>query len=229
MQCLANCGAVLSPQRSDHVRHERENAIDVNEESKKRTTLSRNLAVASVLAVSVTFAAGFTVPRSGNNTGDGTTLLLKKFPFKAFLISNACAMVCSFASTCVTIYAGTPMVDNTLRYYHLNRSTKLLWTSFACMAMAFAMATYAFVVPKAWRIGVLVCVISLAAPVVSEITMMHQLIYMRLIIAARNKGIRLNLDPHTARKFLRMSLSSMIARISQPVSIYLVICLLALL
>ncbi|KAH7675642.1 Integral membrane ankyrin-repeat protein Kidins220 (protein kinase D substrate) protein [Dioscorea alata] len=228
MQCLANCGAVLSPQRSDHVRREREDAVDVDEESKKRTTLSKNLAVASVLAVSVTFAAGLTVP-TGNNSGDGTNLLLKKYPIKAFLISNACAMVCSFIVTFCVIYAGTPLVDNTLRYYYLNLSMLLLWICFACMAMAFSMATYAFVFPKVWRIGVVVCVISLAAPVLLNFTLMHQPINMRCIIAARNKGIRLNLDPHTARKFLRMSFSSLIFRISFPVLVYLVICLLALL
>ncbi|KAH7672177.1 Ankyrin repeat-containing domain-containing protein [Dioscorea alata] len=54
IRCLANCGAVRSLQRSDQVTYEMENAVDVDEESKKLTSLSTNLAVASVLAVSVT-------------------------------------------------------------------------------------------------------------------------------------------------------------------------------
>ncbi|KAM0943829.1 putative PGG domain-containing protein [Dioscorea sansibarensis] len=135
------------------------------------------MAVASVLAATVTFSAGFTMP-GGYNSGDGSSLLSKKYPFKAFLISDTLAMVCSIVATVRIVYAGTPLIDNTLREYHLRWSMTLLWISFACMAMAFSMATYAVVVPKASRIGVLVCMISFAAPVASAIVIRQQLAYL---------------------------------------------------
>ncbi|KAJ0966136.1 hypothetical protein J5N97_027274 [Dioscorea zingiberensis] len=164
IRCLADCGAVFSPKRPDHANHKMKRSLDhEDKESEKSISLSKNLAIASVLIATVTFAAGFTMP-GGYRSDDGTSILAHKYPFKVFLISDTCAMVCSLIATVRIIYAGTPTVDNSIRAHHLWWSMTLLWISFACMSMAFGAATFAVVVPKVWGIGVLVCIISLGAP-----------------------------------------------------------------
>ncbi|KAJ0965290.1 hypothetical protein J5N97_026428 [Dioscorea zingiberensis] len=224
MKCLANCGAIFSPQRSDYAIQAWHRAYDPKKEAKKSTSLSRNLAIVSVLIATVTFAAGFTMP-GGYRSDDGTSILTKKYPFKVFLISDACAMIFSLIATVQIIYAGSPFMDNSLRGYHIMCSICMLWISFACMFLAFGMASFAVVVPKAWGIGVLVCILTFIAPLVAVVLIEEP------GIQTRCGRMRSNMDPHTRRRLqgAHVSFWSLTCKIYLLLLVYLVVFLLALL
>ncbi|KAJ0966132.1 hypothetical protein J5N97_027270 [Dioscorea zingiberensis] len=231
MKCLANCGAIFSPQRSDYAIQARDKAYDPEKEAKKRTSLSRNLAIASVLIATVTFAAGFTMP-GGYRSDDGTSILTRKYPFKVFLISDTCAMIFSLIATVQIICAGTPLVDNSLRQYHILCSISMLWISFVCMSVAFGMASFAVVVPKAWGLGVLVCILTFIAPLVATVITKEPLIHTRCAIILRNGRMRSNMDPHIRRQLQgagRVSFWRLTYDICILLLVYLVVFLLALL
>ncbi|KAJ0966129.1 hypothetical protein J5N97_027267 [Dioscorea zingiberensis] len=180
------------PQRSDYaIQAARDQAYDPEKEEKKRTSLSKNMAIASVLIA--------TVP-GGYNSDNGTSILTRKYPFKVFLISDTCAMIFSLIATVLIIYAGTPFMDNSLREFHIMCSICMLWISFACMSVAFGMASFVVVVPKAWGLGVLVCILSFIAPLVTIVISDVPLIYARCVIIWRNGRMRSNIDPHTRRR-----------------------------
>lgn len=98
-RCLLDTGAIFSPKRSDL---QKRNVHDLENET-IMISVSKTLAVQSILIATVTFTAGFTVPggysssssSSDDDIQEGTAILSNKFCFKVFLISNALAMVCS--------------------------------------------------------------------------------------------------------------------------------------
>ncbi|KAJ0101044.1 hypothetical protein Patl1_05788 [Pistacia atlantica] len=74
------------------------------------------------LIATVTFAAAFTMPGNyqseegqGQNQDQGTAILAKNSSFQAFIITDAIAMVLSFA-VLVTFFVSV----DTSRYWHLN-------------------------------------------------------------------------------------------------------------
>ncbi|KAG1368034.1 ankyrin repeat-containing protein [Cocos nucifera] len=143
-----------------------------DKEIDKELDLSRNLGFASVLIATVTFAAGFTVPGgyiADDHVGRGTAVLSKEYAFKVFLISDAFALVCSIVATFWFTYAGTLVVDKHTRRRALLGAMVCLWAAFMAMSTAFAMGIYVALPPSRKRISILLCIIALGAPVLTNL------------------------------------------------------------
>jgi len=104
---LVSAGSQFTPQQMDSMRKKfrRKDDVEIN----RYRALANNLAIAAVLIATVTFAAAFTLPGGYENDGPnrGMAILTKKVAFKAFLISDAVAMIGSITVTCLLIYTGS--------------------------------------------------------------------------------------------------------------------------
>jgi hypothetical protein len=78
------------------------------EASKGKSDKRESRTVASALIATVTFAAAFTVPGgfvADDHARAGTAILARRFAFKAFVVSDAMAFLCSIVATCFLIDA----------------------------------------------------------------------------------------------------------------------------
>ncbi|TVU38774.1 hypothetical protein EJB05_12160, partial [Eragrostis curvula] len=101
--------------------------------------------IASALIASVTFAAAFTVPRGfiadDDHPHPGTAILSKRFAFRAFVVSDTIAFLCSIAGTALLIYGGIFEIPDGLRSFFTLMSYRLVPTAAQFMIAAFALAS----------------------------------------------------------------------------------------
>nr|XP_010910791.1 ankyrin repeat-containing protein At5g02620 [Elaeis guineensis] len=138
----------------------------------RQVNLARNLGIAAVLIVTVTFAAGFTLPGgyiADDHLGRGTAVLAKEYTFKVFVISDALALVFSIIATCWLMHAGTSIVDKHSRRRALSWAMRCLWAAFAGMCTAFGMGIYVALAPSCKRISIPLCIASLGAPIFAHV------------------------------------------------------------
>nr|CAD1831067.1 unnamed protein product [Ananas comosus var. bracteatus] len=145
-QCLKAIGAICSPQRLDKLVAENTTRLDQEKELKKYESTTQNLVIASVLIATVTFAAVVTMPgamkltttknggaavtmqggyKADDHQNGGTPILARKFAFKAFVIADSLAFICSGIATILLMYAGSFMADPSLRSTFIIRSSRL--------------------------------------------------------------------------------------------------------
>ncbi|KAJ9182217.1 hypothetical protein P3X46_006238 [Hevea brasiliensis] len=143
----------------DEERKEREEKVIPELEKAKDSHL-----VAAALVATVTFAAAFTLPggyvSDENESKRGTPILSKNSAFKAFVITDAIAMVLSTSS--VFIHFIMVMLGYKQRYYWLIRSA--LWFivfAMGAMVVAFVTGTYAVLAPS-MGLAIATCVIGLS-------------------------------------------------------------------
>ncbi|XP_062180976.1 ankyrin repeat-containing protein At5g02620-like [Phragmites australis] len=130
-QCLVWCGAHRSPRRRDEYLNKRTGVGDSERELSKHTNLTQNRAIGSVLIATLTFAAPFTLPGSADAA--------ERPAFKAFIVSNTLAFLCSTVATCLLMYAGL----NTVHPRH--RSRYHVWSSnLLHVGILLVIATFAF-------------------------------------------------------------------------------------
>ncbi|KAG1368041.1 protein ACCELERATED CELL DEATH 6 [Cocos nucifera] len=142
-----------------------------DKEIKKELHLFINLGIAaSVLIATVTFAAGFSVPGgyiADDHPNNGTAVLSKEYTFKVFLISDAFAFVCSIVATIWFTYAATWALDKHTRRRAFQGAAKCLRVAFTGMSTAFAMGIYVALPPSCKRVGIILCIIALGAPLLT--------------------------------------------------------------
>lgn len=113
---------------------------DASDNREKNMTKTGN--IASVLIATVAFAAAFTVPGglvADDHPGAGTAILARRFAFRAFVVSDAMAFVCSIVATCFLIYAGAKEIPRKHRFWY-----NLLASGLVPVAAQFMIAAFAF-------------------------------------------------------------------------------------
>ncbi|CAM0906112.1 unnamed protein product [Alopecurus aequalis] len=165
LRCLAWTGAVLTPRRLDHFIDEFNIGKTSGNELKKFSNIAQNLVVGSVLVSTVTFAAVFTLP--GGNISDGhphagAPILSHRYTFKAFVMANTLAFVGSTLSTIWLTYAGSEHVHPLLRKLYMFFSVISMEQATRSMVAAFALGAYVVLSPVSERIGIVVCLSTIA-------------------------------------------------------------------
>jgi len=125
VQCLAWCGAHRSPRRRDECLDK--HAGGSERELSKYTSLTQNRAIGSVLIATVTFGAPFTVPATAERPA-----------FRAFVLCDALAFMCSTVATCLLMYAGLTVHPRYRSRYHVWSSNLLH------VGVLLVIATFAF-------------------------------------------------------------------------------------
>uniref|UniRef100_A0ACD5U8D4 Uncharacterized protein n=1 Tax=Avena sativa TaxID=4498 RepID=A0ACD5U8D4_AVESA len=165
LRCLAWTGAALTPRRLDHFIDEFHIGKAAGNELKKFSNIAQNLVVGSVLVSTVTFAAVFTLP--GGNISDGhphagAPILSHRYTFKAFVMANTLAFVGSTLSTIWLTYAGSEHVHPLLRKLYMFFSVVSMEQATRSMVAAFALGAYVVLSPVSERIGIVVCLSTIA-------------------------------------------------------------------
>lgn len=164
---LVAAGSQFSPQRMDLMtkKFRRKDAEEIN----RYRALANNLAIVAVLIATVTFAAAFTLPGGYENDGAnrGMAVLANKATFKAFLISDAVAMVSSIIVTCLLIYTGS--LDHDVRLHSISIAMKFMWVALGGMVMAFGMGTYVVVASDSKWLALLICIMACSVPFIAQI------------------------------------------------------------
>ncbi|TVU38789.1 hypothetical protein EJB05_12177, partial [Eragrostis curvula] len=97
--------------------------------------------IASALIASVTFAAAFTIPGgiiADDHPLPGTAILARRFIFRAFVVSDIVAFLCSIVATGFLIYGGVIEIPRSLRQQYTMMSSLLVPTAAQFMIAAFA-------------------------------------------------------------------------------------------
>ncbi|XP_072952086.1 protein ACCELERATED CELL DEATH 6-like isoform X2 [Typha angustifolia] len=149
-------GALASPRRVDHFLRDYIIRTDLEKESKKHAYMNQSIVIASVLIATVTFAAAFTMP--GGYRADGTPTLARRYTFKAFIVADTLAFICSMLSTCWITFGGSVLLHPWLRRYYVVGSQALLMWATRSMVAAFALAVYLVLAPISNSIGIVVAV-----------------------------------------------------------------------
>ncbi|CAN6219060.1 unnamed protein product [Urochloa humidicola] len=134
--CLRQAGAVGSLDIID--------IESIKDESKEVGYMKGSGTIASGLIATVTFAAAFTVPGGfiaddGHPDRPGTALLARRFAFRAFVVSDTVAFLCSIIATCFLIYGGAKEVP--LRH---RDAYNLVASGLVPLAVQFMIAAFAF-------------------------------------------------------------------------------------
>uniref|UniRef100_A0A1D1XE57 Ankyrin repeat-containing protein At3g12360 n=2 Tax=Anthurium amnicola TaxID=1678845 RepID=A0A1D1XE57_9ARAE len=162
-QALVSAGSQLSPQRLDHLANKKQRNRE--EEAIRCRAIANNLAIVAVLVATVTFAAAFTLPggyRNDPGPDQGTAFLTKKAAFKAFLLSDAIAMVCSIIVICLLIRTGS--LDHDVRLSSISSSMKLMQVALAGMVAAFAAGVYVVTADECLWLAILICLVACSVP-----------------------------------------------------------------
>ncbi|CAM0144821.1 unnamed protein product [Urochloa decumbens] len=102
---------------------------------------SKTGTIASVLIATVAFAAAFTLPGglvADDHPGAGTAVLARRFAFRAFVVSDAMAFLCSIVATNLLIYAAR-RVPLSHRYWY-----NILASRLVPVGEQFTIAAFAF-------------------------------------------------------------------------------------
>ncbi|KAA8524409.1 hypothetical protein F0562_010867 [Nyssa sinensis] len=108
------------------------------------------LLLVSMLVVTVTFAAGFTMPGGYNGSGpnEGLATMFEKHTFHVFLISNTIAMYSSMAVAVVLIWA--QLGDVSLIIVSMKLALPLLGIALTMVSSAFMAGVYLVVSKQIW-------------------------------------------------------------------------------
>nr|KYP47942.1 Ankyrin repeat-containing protein At3g12360 family [Cajanus cajan] len=119
-----------------------------------------HLLVATLIAT-VSFAAGITLPGGTIQEGDhkGTPILGQRASFKAFIISNALAMV--FAISAASIHLSIPLTKSKFKDHFLTQYAHA-FTLVALLAMIVAFATGTYVVLGPSPLGIAIITVALS-------------------------------------------------------------------
>ncbi|TVU21470.1 hypothetical protein EJB05_31106, partial [Eragrostis curvula] len=91
------------------------------EASNEAGSLTKTGTIASVLIATVAFAAAFTVPGgfiADDHPNAGTAILARRFAFRAFVVSDTMAFLCSIIATCFFIYGGAKEIPHNHRFWY---------------------------------------------------------------------------------------------------------------
>ncbi|PVH64975.1 hypothetical protein PAHAL_2G395300 [Panicum hallii] len=114
------------------------------EASMKEDGMTKTGTIASVLIATVAFAAAFTVPGgfiADDHPNAGTAILARKFAFRAFVVSDTMAFVCSIVATSFHIYGGAWEIppNHRSRYNRLASGLVPVGVQFMVAAFAFGL------------------------------------------------------------------------------------------
>ncbi|KAI8561146.1 hypothetical protein RHMOL_Rhmol04G0315100 [Rhododendron molle] len=123
--------------------------------------------IVATLISTITFAAGFTIP--GGYHGDqgpniGMAILVREAAFKAFVISNTIALICSTSSVFLYVSASLFNIaghEGERRARHYEIAFWLILTAMLAMMLAFSTGAYAFL---AHSLGLAISLVLLPAP-----------------------------------------------------------------
>ncbi|KAK3164729.1 hypothetical protein QOZ80_1AG0023830 [Eleusine coracana subsp. coracana] len=159
-QCLVWCGAHRSPRRRDEDLNKHKRGGDSSSSEKelsKYSNLTQNRAIGSVLIATLTFAAPFTLPSRGDDAGRG-----ERPAFKAFILCNAVAFLCSTVATCLLMYAGLTTVHPRYRSRYHRWSSNLLHVGVLLVIATFALGVQLALGPPHRNRGLNVAVCAMA-------------------------------------------------------------------
>jgi hypothetical protein len=151
-QCLVWCGAHRSPRRRDEYLNSKRGAPSSEKELSKYNNLTQNRAIGSVLIATLTFAAPFTLPSGGG----------ERPAFKAFILCNAVAFLCSTVATCLLMYAGLTTVHPRYRSLYHRWSSNLLHVGVLLVIATFALGVQLTLGPPHRNRGLNVAVCAMA-------------------------------------------------------------------
>ncbi|KAK1679991.1 hypothetical protein QYE76_040839 [Lolium multiflorum] len=104
--------------------------------------MTKSGTIASVLIATVAFAAAFTVPGgfvADDHAHAGTAVLARRFAFRAFVVSDTVAFVCSIVATCFHIYGSAREIPHGHRLWY-----NLLASGLVPVGSQFMIAAFAF-------------------------------------------------------------------------------------
>ncbi|XP_072951022.1 protein ACCELERATED CELL DEATH 6-like [Typha angustifolia] len=225
LMCLQWAGARFSPHRADHFVRDNIVPEDLEKESQKHASLTRSLAISSVVIATVAFAAAFTLP--GGYRADGTPTLVRRYTFKAFVIADTFAFIFSVLSTYFSTFGGAELMSLKLRRYYVASSTGLLAMAGRSLVAAFALAIYLVLAPVSNSFGIVVCVIASTSELLLDAP--HLIPLYKLAITMKGRVGWTGLFESHALRFVLYLLKSHILEILGASLIYIFIFLLALL
>ncbi|KAE9444615.1 hypothetical protein C3L33_23487, partial [Rhododendron williamsianum] len=138
-----------------------------DEEGELSLKLFQTFVIVAALIATITFAAAFTIPGGydGNKGRDqGMAILARESAFKAFVITNTIAMVCSVTSIFMCLvamfYSLSPKEEDVSRYgRRYLGAVDLIIVSMFFLMIAFIAATFA-VLAHAIALAVSTCIIA---------------------------------------------------------------------
>ena len=161
-------GAPAGGSRSDLFREKYIGEIDEKKMSEDVAKTTQAMGTVSVLIATVTFASAFTLPggyyQSASDGGvPGTPILAGSYAFRAFILADALAFICSCLATFSLVFAGVPAMELSLRLRYTQISTMFLHASGVSLIASFALGLYLVLAPTAHATAITVCVISSGA------------------------------------------------------------------
>nr|CAB3454501.1 unnamed protein product [Digitaria exilis] len=143
LHCLCCLGIGITLDRRQPLHYGDPNPTEEVSDDKEEHDMLRNGAIGSVLIATVAFAAAFTVP-GGLVAGDdhrsaGTAILARRFAFRAFVVSDTLAFLCSIVATSFLIHGGARENLRSHRIWY-----KILASRLMPMAARFMIAAFAF-------------------------------------------------------------------------------------
>ena len=161
-------GAPAGGNRSDLFLEKYYAKIDEKKMSEDVAKTTQAMGIVSVLIATVTFASAFTLPggyyQSASDGGvPGTPILAGSYAFRAFILADALAFICSCLATFSLVFAGVPAMELSLRLSHTQISAMLLHASGGSLIASFALGLYLVLAPTAHATAITVCVISSGA------------------------------------------------------------------
>ncbi|KAH7858881.1 hypothetical protein Vadar_028985 [Vaccinium darrowii] len=136
------------------MKREREESTEVeasneHEEHKALNKSSKYHMLVATLVATITFAAGFAIPGGYEITqgpNEGMAVLVGKAGFKAFILANTIAVVCSTSSALVYAFATLYDGDDVKKGDHYMRAFTLILVGIIAMTVGFLSGTYAMLV-----------------------------------------------------------------------------------
>ncbi|WCJ32646.1 Ankyrin repeat family protein [Euphorbia peplus] len=114
--------------------------------------------VVAALIVTVTFAAGFTMP-GGHNGEKGSAILSRNAAFKTFIVTDAMALLMSTCAQFFHFTWGHEALSKRRMNQFINVAALLIMFAIILMLIAFAAGVYA-VLPDSLNFGASICVIT---------------------------------------------------------------------
>ncbi|KAM0889759.1 hypothetical protein ACQ4PT_027499 [Festuca glaucescens] len=132
-------------------------------------TYTSNTSLVSILIVTITFAAAFTLPGGYSNDpgSEGLPIMSKKFAFQAFLISDVLAMCSSFAVAFICIIARWE--DYEFLLYYRSFTKKLMWFAYVATTTAFSTGLYTVLASRLHWLAIAICGLGALLPIVTKL------------------------------------------------------------